>query len=157
MSNEDDNYRSFGDSCSGVYPPEEFEGLWVENWPNGQLKFRGQFKKNRRRVGQHLSFWESGALQELSYWDDGWVCGTLVRFGEDGTRECEKDYGEHGGRTRSWTERCYSLDGELYSLFVWKNGDIIARWTRPELRKIEEQIGFNKIIQDAVKMVYPNE
>jgi antitoxin component YwqK of YwqJK toxin-antitoxin module len=85
--------------CAG-YPPDDFEGVWIEHWPNGQLKFRGTYKKDGLRVGQHICFWENGVLREVSTWEQGWVTGTLIRFYEDGTRECEKEFGEHGGVTR---------------------------------------------------------
>src|SRR5689334_4121988 len=121
MNTSAQNYRMYGDSCSGVYPPEEFEGLWLEHWPNGQLRFRGRFKKARKRIGQHISFWESGPVQELSCWDEGWICGTMIRFREDGSKECEKDYEECGGRTRSWIERCYSMNGEPSFVYIYRN------------------------------------
>ena len=157
MGEEQEAYRRYEDSCSGVWPPEDFEGSWVEHWPDGSLKYRGTYQSGRKRVGQHISFWENGVLQELSYWDDGWVCGTVIWFTEDGSKECEKDYGEYGGRTRSWIERLY-LDGiQPSTIYEWKEGDIVAKWTRPDLREIEREIGFDKIVQDAVRQVYPDE
>jgi hypothetical protein len=151
MNDPDTNYRNYGDTCAEVYPPEEFEGLWVEHWGNGQLKFRGAFKPGLKRIGQHICFWETGALQEVSYWDEGWVCGTLIRFNEDGTKEYEKDYGEYGGRTRSWTEKSYGVvTGELMSVIVWKDDDVIAEWHEPESRRMYEEIGGKALAEEIV-------
>jgi hypothetical protein len=154
---DDEGYRNYGDTCSGIYPPEDFEGLWVEHWPNGQLKFRGEYKKRNMRNGQHLCFWENGVLRELSYWERGWVTGTLIRFYEDGTKECERDYGEHGGVIRSWTEHAFSIRGRLSYINVWKNDEIVARWGRPDLLEIEEEIGVDKLIEEEIKRLYPDE
>lgn len=150
MNDPDDNYRNYGDSCALVYPPEEFEGIWVEHWRNGQLKFRGTFKQGVKRIGQHICFWETGALQEVSYWDEGWVCGTLLRFDEEGSRDCEKEFGEHGGRTRSWTERLYSPSGQLFLVAVWKNDEMIAEWHEPESRRMYEEIGDKALAEEIV-------
>lgn len=151
------SYRDYGDSCSGVYPDESFEGLLVEHWSNGNLKYRGRFEQERKRIGQHLCFWESGALEELSYWDEGWICGTRIRFREDGSKDEESDFGEHGGRTRAWIDRNYSSDGTLYSIHVYKDDRIVADWLSPEHRAIWKEIGADKIIEDAVRQIYPDE
>jgi hypothetical protein len=153
-----DGYGKFCDSDSGVYPPEEFEGLWVEHWSNGQLKYRGLFKRNQMRIGQHISFFETGVLHELSYWQDGWVVGTVMSFREDGSKEYERDYGEHGGVTRSWTEKYYSAaSGALHSISVYRAEESIAEWMEPESRKLLDSLGIDKVVQDAVRMVYPDE
>jgi hypothetical protein len=157
MISDNYSYRNYGDSCSGVYPPEDFEGLWMEHWSNGQLKFRGQYKRKLKRVGQHISFYENGVLQEVSCWDEGWACGTVIWFREDGSKECEKDYGEHGGLTRSWTEKCYSMSGQLHAVRVHRDDKLVAEWVDPESRKLWEAIGADKIVEEAVKMVYPDE
>jgi hypothetical protein len=156
MGDEQINYRDFGDSRSGVYPPEDFEGLWVEHWPNGQLKFRGQYKKGEMRVGQHMSFYENGVLDEISSWSEGWMHGTVLWFREDGSKEREKDYGEAGGTTQSWTERWYGLDSDLWKVEIYKDGKVVSEWTHPEVREIWKTIDADKIVQDAVRMVYPD-
>jgi len=157
MHDRHEYYRDLPDSCSGVYPPEDFEGLWSEHWPNGQLKFRGEYKSRRMRVGQHLSFWENGVLKEISYWDQGYACGTVIWFCEDGSKECEKEYGEHGARIRSWIERTYMKDNGIFSIHVWKADQLIATWTRPELREIVDEVGMDDIAAEAVRELYPDD
>ncbi len=150
MTTEENNYRNYADSCAGVYPPEDFDGLWVQHWSNGQLKYRGQYKPGRKRIGQHICFWENGVLQELSYWDDGWVTGTLLRFNEDGSKDSEKDYGVHGGVTRSWVERWFDLNSNVFNITVWKNDEMVAEWKDPETRRIWDEIGGDQIVERAV-------
>jgi hypothetical protein len=157
VSDESEAYRRYCDSRSGVYPPEEFAGLWIEYWPDGSLKYRGQFQSGQKRIGQHISFFENGVLDELSFWDEGWVCGTLIWFREDGSKECEMDYGEYGGRTRCWVERSYGIENDLWKVTVWEANRPHAEWKHPELRKIDAEIDFDKIVNDAVKQVYPDE
>jgi hypothetical protein len=158
MSEENDSYRDYCDSCSGVYPDMEFEGLLVEHWPNGNLKYRGEFKRDRKRVGQHICFHENGLLQEVGYWDDGWIIGTLIWFREDGSKECEKYFGQDGGHSRSWVERQYGWsNNDIWKLTVWKHDEIVGEWIEPELRKIEDEIGLDKMVDDAVKQLYPDE
>lgn len=151
------DYSRFSDSGCGVYPPDEFKGLWVEHWPNGILKFRGEFRKNGMKVGQHICFWENGALSEVSHWREGWVCGTLISFREDGSRQRERYYGEHGGRNRFWVERFYDEDSELYAIYVWKNEQIVSEWASPEELEMEKEIDIDRIVDEAVRQVYPDE
>jgi hypothetical protein len=151
MSANKDYYKNYCDSQSGVYPPDDFVGLLVEHWDNGQLKFRGRYEKGGKRVGQHICFWENGALQEVSYWTDGWVTGTTLWFREDGSKDCEKDYREHGGITRSWIERRYSIDDRLCRVFVWLDDVTKAEWIEPETRALDEEIGLNDIVDEAVR------
>jgi hypothetical protein len=157
MDRENDTcYQAYQDSCSGVYPDSEFEGLHVEHWPNGQLKYRGEFRKGRMRVGQHICFWENGVLQEVGSWDEGWVCGTLMRFNADGSRDCETDFGADGGRTRSWIERSYGARSRApWHVILQKNGELVHEWIEAELRDVYGTIDADKIIEEALKQFFP--
>jgi hypothetical protein len=156
MGSTNENYRNFGDSFSNVSPPEDFEGLWIEHWPDGTLKSRGAYQSGNKRIGQHISFWPNGELQEVSYWDEGWISGTLIVFREDGSKERERDYGEYGGRTRCWIERCYGASGDLWTVEVWKDDKMVAEWISPETREVFDEIDLEKIVDQAVKRVYPD-
>jgi|GEM_PF-4500431 len=154
---QDPSYRNYGDSCSGVYPPEDFEGVWTERWRNGQIKFRGQYSAGLKRIGLHVSFYENGVLQEVSYWNDGWACGTTLWFRDDGSKEYEKDYGEHGGMTRCWTEKYFSISGALGAVRVYRDDKLFAEWLNQETRNVLDQINADQVIQDAVNKLYPDE
>lgn len=155
MNVTDEKYRYFCDSCSGVYPPDHFEGLWLETWPNGRLKYRGEFKEGGRRIGQHISFFVNGVLQEVATWNDGWICGTVLWFRSDGTKEYEKDFGEHGGVTRCWTERCYTLSGGVYATRIYRDGEIVSEQVTPEIHNLMKHINIDAIIQGEVDKLYP--
>jgi hypothetical protein len=150
-----DNDRYSGASSLNVYPPDDFEGVWTERWRDGQLKTRGAYKKGGLRIGQHLHFWQNGALREVSYWVQGCVSGTLLLFHEDGTRESEFDYGEEGARRGSYTQRSYSIDGRLSYLYVWQNYIIVSRWGRADLLDLEKAIGADERIEKAISKLYP--
>ena len=157
MGRADDNYRQYCDSCCGVYPDDDFEGVRIDYWPNGQLKFRGEYKKGEKRIGQHVCLYPNGVLQEVSYWNDGYACGTVIRFREDGSKESETDYSENGGRTRSWKERSYHIDGTLYAVEVCKDGQVVAEWLDGEVRKILDAIDADGLVDEAVKLVHPED
>jgi hypothetical protein len=59
--------------------------------------------------------------------------------------------------TRSWIERWHGLDGDLWKVKVLNCNEVIAEWIHPQIQKIKAQIDFDSIVQDAVKMVYPDE
>jgi hypothetical protein len=156
-STNESPYPHYSDSGAMIYPPQEFEGLWLEHWKNGRCKYRGAFRKGGQRIGQHAAFWENGALQEVSYWDEGWATGTFLVFRDDGSKESERDYGEYGGRSRAWVAKFYSASGQLSSVEVWKSNELIAEWMRPDLRDIADEIELEKGIEDAVKKLYPDD
>jgi hypothetical protein len=117
--------------------------------------FSFHFHANFKRVGQHISLFESGVLQEVSFWEDGWATGTLIRFRPDASKELERDFGESGGRTRCWTERCYSLDSELYSVVRYRDSKRDGEWIRPDIKQIEAQLDFESVIEKALNRVFP--
>jgi len=151
MSTHDDDYRNFGDSCSGVYPPDVFEGVLVEFWPNGQPKYRGRFEKNSRRTGQHISFWETGALQEVAFWKGGWVYGTMLRFRKNGSKDSERDYGQDGARTRSWTIRSYDLDSDLSIVKRIEDDTVVSKWVRPDIQELMNLVDVDSIVAAVLK------
>ena len=126
MSEEE--YRNYAVTDAGVYPDEAFEGELVEHWDNGLLKFKGKFDQGRKRTGLHVCYWENGALHEVAYWRDGWNVGTLLRFRENGTRQTERNFGENGSQSQSWTEKRFGSDGQQIATEEWKDGSLIAKW-----------------------------
>ena len=49
-------FCDFEDCACGVYPEDKFSGLLTETWPNGALKFRGEYKHGRMRVKNYCAF-----------------------------------------------------------------------------------------------------
>lgn len=157
MSTDNKVPTGFASPGFELYPRDDFDGLWEVLWTNGRIRFRGTYKRGLKAIGQHLFFWENGNLAEISYWQDGFPSGVEIKFREDGSKESEKDYGEHGGYTKSWTERLYdSTNSQLFMLTVVTNNKVVAEWTRPDMREIFDQIELNKCVEEAVNRVYPN-
>jgi len=94
-------------------------------------------------------------LQELSVWEDGYATGTVIWFREDGTKDTERDFGVNGGKTRSWAEREYGWDNNIYEITVWRNGEKVYEWLRPDMRKWVEESGLKRRIDKIVKSFYP--
>jgi hypothetical protein len=49
------------------------------------------------------------------------------------------------------------MDGEISFIHVYRDDGIVARWASPLSWKIDEEIGVDKIIDDALNKFYPDE
>lgn len=131
--------------------PVEFIGIWSEHWGNGQLRYRGSFKRNRKRVGQHISFWENGTLECVSFWREGQIVGTMIHFNESGNKTYEVDFGVDGGCSRSFVKRVYGeLSGNLIQTEEWCNGTLIEEWNEFD-SDIELKNAMDKIVSESVQ------
>ena len=152
MSADEASYRQFANTCAGIYPPDDFEGLLVKYNPRThQLEFRGYFDKGVKRQGQHIVFWESGALKEVSHWIDGWAVGTLVLYHENGAREREIHYGVEGGRKQKFVDIHYDLHDCIFSVLEMAGYEIVRNWMGSEDARIWNEIEGDKIVEDAVR------
>jgi antitoxin component YwqK of YwqJK toxin-antitoxin module len=149
------NYNDHDDSCALVYPPDEFSGMWRENWPNGGLRYQGHFEQFRKREGQHVFFWESGLLHEVSYWREGWAVGTLITYYENGVRQHERDFGEDGCRSRSWVEKSYGIvSGELHTVTIYRHGRRVEQWKDKATAAMWEAIGGDESVKEFAKKYF---
>lgn len=159
----EDDYRSYSDFCSGWYAPsEDFSGVLEEHDPNGQLLFRGTFERGERRIGQHIAYWDNGNLKEISYWVDGWICGTQLLFDEDGALSNERFFGDRGGRLRTWVERHYrhfqyreNDSGKVWWIEFYENNELKAEWIDSETREFEKENDWDAMALRAVKRFFP--
>lgn len=137
--------------------PADFTGTWSEYWGNGQLRYRGDFQPHRKRVGQHISFWENGTLECVSHWSDGWIVGTLIHFNESGNKVCETDFGVDGGSCRSFVKRFYGeLSGHLIRKEEWCNGTLIEEWNAID-SNIDLKKAMDKIVSESVQKMQSGE
>ena len=148
MTANDKSYKDYADTCAQIYPPDDFEGLLIKRWSNGQLKFRGYFDKGRMRQGQHLLFWESGILEEVSHWKDGWAVGTLLRYRENGSKEEEIQYGSNGGRLQEYTCWSYRSSNEPLCVKELRNYESAWMWMDPEFASNWESFGGDNRIKE---------
>lgn len=145
-------------TCAEIFVADDFSGIYVEHWPNGQLCYRGCFEAGCKQVGTHVYFWENGNVCELAYWRNGLPVGTMHRFFENGIRQLERDYGEDGASTQSWVEKDYGFhSGELLSITVYKNGAIFSEWREPRTQEIWDSIGGDKAVEDFAKRFFHEE
>lgn len=100
------------------------------------------------RVGQHVAFWKSGIVREVSYWRDGYLVGTKLSFHEDGERNEETFFGEAGSTEGSWVHRTY-VDDSLFSMEVYEDHVMTQKWTTQESIELREELGFDQIMRDA--------
>ena len=146
--------NEFFESALSVCPPDEFEGLYQERYPDGQLKYRGFFEKNCVRTGQHLEFWPNGFVKEISYFANNRIVGTSLNFYENGTRESEQDYLENGSKKGNWIEKNYGSEtGMLLSIYRNIGNDSESLWLHANVEKIESEFReeWDQMIQDSVQ------
>lgn len=156
-------YRDFSDFDSGYYAPsEDFEGVLESHDPNGQLLFRGEFEKGEKRVGLHIAYWDNGNVKEVSYWADGWICGTQLWFDQNGTLETERFFGESGGKKRRWIERHYAHMREpgnealkVWSIEVYENDELLKEWTDEDIVDSEAEARIEESARLAIKKFFP--
>lgn len=84
-----------------VWPPDDFTGVWIVEWPNGQLKFRGFYLKGKAE-GDCDCFWSNGNLAQEGQRQDGECVGTWVDYLLDGTKSKETEYFSPGNFDVRW-------------------------------------------------------
>ena len=98
------------------WPPDNFTGEWIVEWPNGAIKFRSLYLGGKAE-GKYECFWDNGNLAQIGYSEDDVCVGIWSDFWEDGTKFKETHY--FGKRTFKtvWldpdgviTETVYTVD-----------------------------------------------
>ena len=84
-----------------VWPPDDFTGEWVVEWPNGRVKFRSLYLKGKEE-GDHVCYWSNGNLAQKGYTQDGECVGIWSDYWEDGTKFKETEYFSPGNFDVRW-------------------------------------------------------
>lgn len=84
-----------------VWPPEDFTGEWIVEWPNGQVKFRSLYLGGKEE-GDYLCYWSNGNRAQQGYCSDGKCVGIWSDFREDGTKFKETEYYSPGNFDVRW-------------------------------------------------------
>jgi hypothetical protein len=71
------------DYGDGLYPPDNFTGIWEVYWPNGRLKWRS-FYKNGKAEGEHLCLLDNGVIAQNGQNINGECVGDWFDYWEDG-------------------------------------------------------------------------
>ncbi|MDC6460800.1 hypothetical protein PQY88_00835 [Gammaproteobacteria bacterium] len=93
-------------------------GILIENFENGQLQFKGNFKKGKKE-GVVDFYYRNGQLRKRQHHIKGKITGIQEQYYEDGQLEFKgtfKDNIEHGPY---WI---YFQDGQLFSKGSMKEG-----------------------------------
>ena len=104
------------DHGEGVYPPDDFTGLWEVCWPNENPKFRGVFR-NGEPDGISTCWWENGQISQTGRSEAGECKGVWSDFDEDGEKFKETEYIDSKNFSVRWYE-----DGEVRETECWVDG-----------------------------------
>src|SRR5436309_8991464 len=74
-----------------IWPPDDFTGEWVVEWPNGVVKFRSLYLGGKEE-GDYQCYWSNGKPAQLGYSSNGVCVGVWTDFLEDGTKLKETHY-----------------------------------------------------------------
>ena len=132
----------------GPSPKADFEGVLTEEWPSGRLRFRGAFRKFCTRVGQHVALWENGIVREISHWVDGYPTGARTTYYEDGERNEEVFYGEHGARRGNIVCRSY-VEDQLNHACRYEGNELVQQFVSQEDLELSDELGVDQMMKDA--------
>lgn len=110
------------DHGDGVWPPDDFTGLWEVYWPNRQLKYRAHYI-NGEEHGKVTCWWENGNLAQTGVREHGVCKGIWPDYWEDGTKFKETEYQDGDNFVVRW----YDGDGNLERADIWVDGEEVTR------------------------------
>jgi hypothetical protein len=129
-------------------PGPHHEGIYVERWPNGVVKYQGIFAKGRKRMGQHAAYSDTGFVMELSYWIEGELKGVLLRFDENGERDDELNFGESGWRSGTYLRRTF-VDDEVYGIEKYEDFCSTSEVEHTKSARVWREIDIDGILERA--------
>lgn len=131
--------------------PNDYTGIWQSFWPNGQLRYRGEFA-NGVEVGQHVCYWKNGVLAHVHWCDsNGCVRGTTVNFYADGAKESEETWNDDNRRPGTFVERCFDANGDVFLRCVYREYEQVELWRRPGDRDPESEAAIDNIVAEALR------
>lgn len=110
-------HRQKSDTDDMIWPPDNFSGEWIVEWPNGQIKFRSLYLEGKQE-GEHLCYWTNGNLAQkgqnladqcIGIWSDYW---------EDGIRFKETEYYSKNNFDVRWLTE----SGHVREIEVFRDG-----------------------------------
>mgnify|MGYP001588850461 CR=1 FL=1 len=110
-------HRQLSEDDDMIWPPDDFTGEWVVEWPNGQIKFRSLYLKGKEE-GDYLCYWSNGNLAQKGYNEDGICKGIWSDFMEDGTKLKETHYKDSKNFEVHWLD----LDGHVEEIQFFEDG-----------------------------------
>ena len=129
----------------------EAEDTWlkqhkaVEHKSIDPPRYYGDFSKVAGgRVGATVTFWESGLVRTVSYWQGNYhILGTRSCFNEEGYLWCEQTFAWDGSYTGNWTNRYFDWEGNK---LVLNRAEVFRFW---KLFKVVEGKSIKTIFDEV--------
>lgn len=109
-----------------VWPPDDFSGEWIIEWPNGQVKYRALYLQGKCE-GDCICYWANGNLAQDGRCLDGECVGLWCDYWEDGTKFKETEYHSKGNFDVRWLDS----DGSLLETQEWRGGTKVIKANVP--------------------------
>ena len=109
--------RIVDDGDVDPYPPDDYTGEWLSEWPNGQLKFLGCYI-NGESEGEQICYWDNGEIAQRGKCVNGRCVGMWKDYREDGSLVLECEYHSDGDFTKQW----FDSDGAPTETQIYKGG-----------------------------------
>ena len=110
-------HRQQSDEDDMVWPPDDFTGEWVVEWPNGEVKFRSLYLKGKEE-GDWFCYWSNGNVAQKGYNSDGECVGVWSDYWEDGVRFKETEYFSPGNFEVRWL----TAEGQVSEIQIFRDG-----------------------------------
>lgn len=100
-----------------LWPPEDFSGEWILEWPSGALKYTC-FYVDGCSEGLTQSYWENGQVAQTGLSSGGQPIGVWEDFHADGRKFKETIYENDSDFTVTW----FNIDGSIRKVTIFKDG-----------------------------------
>lgn len=105
-----------------IVPPDStYTGDYVDKYPGGIVKYRGQFRFGERH-GQWMSFYPNGKAWSELHYDKGARHGLNIAYHENG-KIFYRGYYKNDQQDSLW--QIYDTLGKITSRIIYKNGRVI--------------------------------
>lgn len=133
------------------YGSDEFSGIRLEHWPNGALKYRGEFK-NDVPFGQHVAYWENGVIAQVAWYNtEGIPVGATPSFFEDGQKKFEERRDDDEPSRGTYVRIGYNAEGQMISRSSFVDFRVVESWKSPSDSLDEEtEAMVDRIVADEI-------
>ena len=83
------------------WPRKGYTGPWEIYWPNGVIKFRGNYV-NGKQEGEHLCYWDNGKLAQRGTMVHGKCVGVWTDYSYEGAVSLQGEFGPAGKQVGVW-------------------------------------------------------
>jgi antitoxin component YwqK of YwqJK toxin-antitoxin module len=130
------------------------QGQWAKNWPNGKLRYEGQFKDDAP-IGEFKHFDEEGILTTLQVYIDDGRRSRAQHFRGDGSLMAE---GIYLGQAKDSVWRYFDEQGALRKIEPFQKGELHGEVITyyPDGKVAEKENWANGILHGSSKIWFAN-